>query len=331
MLVVCLLLGLAPPARAAPERALVPAGAAEGRPWAENVPEERQRLALGLFEEGNALFAASEYVAALVKYREALASWDHPAIRYNAAVALIMLDQPMAAHENLELALRHGAAPFAAEAHQQALTYQKLLRGQLAHVVVTCGEAGAEVTLDGSALFVGPGRAERWLMPGAHQLVARKAGFVPATRSLSLLPGKPVVERLTLEEPRAMPLKLARRWDVWKPWAVVGAGAVVALVGVPFLALAKRDFEAFDAAVVAAGCSSSTGCNESQLPSPDDRARIERNVAWSLFGVGAAVAATGAVLLILNQPRSVPSEPAAHAWLLPDIRPGRVGFSLVLR
>src|SRR5204862_5516188 len=78
------------------------------RPWASGVSQDAQKQALVLFDEGNRLFENSEHAAALAKYREALKIWDHPAIRYNAAVALINLDQPLAAHDNLELALRYG-------------------------------------------------------------------------------------------------------------------------------------------------------------------------------------------------------------------------------
>src|SRR6185295_15375657 len=91
------------------------------RPWADKVAEGAQKQALALFEEGNKLFETSQHAAALAKYREALKFWDHPAIRYNTAVALINLDQPLAANENLDLALRYGEAPFSPETHQQAL------------------------------------------------------------------------------------------------------------------------------------------------------------------------------------------------------------------
>ena len=64
------------------------------RPWAANVAEDAQKQAMQLFEEGNKLFEDSQHAAALAKYREALKVWDHPAIRYNAAVALINLDRP---------------------------------------------------------------------------------------------------------------------------------------------------------------------------------------------------------------------------------------------
>jgi len=169
-------------------------GGAVSRPWAEGVPQDQQDQALGLFKEGNQLFEGSQHAAALAKYREALKLWEHPAIRYNTAVALINLDQPLAAFEDLERALRYGDAPLGADTYQQALTYRKLLLGQLAELDVSCVEAGAEITLDGQLLFVGPGEAMRRLLPGSHQLVARKPGFLTETRSLVLLPGKPSQE-----------------------------------------------------------------------------------------------------------------------------------------
>ena len=114
-----------PPAAAAP-LSVPDSPAKPERPWADNVAEDAQKQAMQLFEEGNKLFEDSQHAAALAKYREALKVWDHPAIRYNAAVALINLDQPLVAYENLELALKYGEAPLAPETYLQALTYRKL-------------------------------------------------------------------------------------------------------------------------------------------------------------------------------------------------------------
>src|SRR6476620_10100923 len=139
MTIVGVLLGamaLPAAARAAQDQG---AGAAS-RPWAEGVPQEQQDQALGLFKEGNQLFEASQHAAALARYREALKIWEHPAIRYNAAVVLINLDQPLAAFDDLERALRYGVAPLGADTYQQALTYRKLLLGQLAELEVSCNE-----------------------------------------------------------------------------------------------------------------------------------------------------------------------------------------------
>ena len=50
-------------------------------------------------------------------------------------------------------------------------------------------------------------------MPGAHQLVARKAGFLTETRSVTLLAGRPDVEKLALQEIRSLPARTVRRWS----------------------------------------------------------------------------------------------------------------------
>jgi hypothetical protein len=306
------------------------------RPWAEGVPEDRQKVALQLYQEGNTLFEESQPAAALTKYREALSAWDHPAIRHNVAAALILLDQPVAAYESLQLALRYGDAPFAADAYQQALTYQKLLRGQLAHLDVACAEPGADVTLDGKALFRGPGRADRWLLPGAHQLVAGKPGFLPEMRSLTLVAGKATSERLAPREIRPVALETRRRWAPWKPWVVVGAGALVALAATPFMLAARRDFETFDAAAAdPQKCPASTGCDESSLPpealEAERRGQRENAIALTMFSVGAAAALTGAVLMVLNQPRAILPEGAARVSLAPVVGRDAVGLSLSLR
>jgi hypothetical protein len=299
------------------------------RPWAKDVSEDAQKQALVLFEEGNKRFENSEHAAALAKYREALKIWDHPAIRYNAAVALINLDQPLVANDNLELALRYGEAPFNPETYQQALTYRKLLRGQLAELKVTCSESGTDVALDGTTLFVAPGEAARWLLPGAHQLVGRKTGYLTATRSLSLLPGKPTVESLSLQEIGTLPTKTVQRWPTWKPWAVLGGGVLVALAGVPLMLDVKSNLVAYDDGIKR---SCAGGCLPGMIPQAvsdaRDRARTENVVAISLFAVGGAALASGVAMLVLNQPRVVPVEDRPHTAVVPLAGRGTIGLSI---
>jgi len=321
-----------PSDRAAPNSpAIGQAPAALDRPWADKVSETAQKQALALFEEGNKLFETSEHAAALAKYREAMKIWDHPAIRYNAAVALINLDQPLAANENLDLALRHGAAPFSLETYQQALTYRKLLRAQLAQVTVTCAEPGAEITMDGAALFVAPGDSSRWLLPGTHQIVARKAGRLTETRDIALVAGTPATERISMKELAVPRMKTVHRWSVWKPWAVLGAGVVVGLAGVPLMLQAKSDINAYDAAVTQ---TCPMGCVTSTIPQSAsaslDRGHRENIVAVSLFCVGGAALAGGVAMLVLN-PRLVPTEDASHVAVAPVIGSGTLGFSIALR
>lgn len=314
----CLILLLAAPLRAEPER-----------PWAAGVSAADQQSALALFEAGNVLFTESQYAAALVRYRDALKLWDHPAIRYNAAVSLINLDQPLGALEHLEAALTHGEAPLGPENHRQALLYKKLLVAQVAELEVTCTEPNAEVMLDGETLFRAPGRASRRLLPGAHQLIARKSGFLTETRALDLPAGRLTRAEMKLQALSALPMRTVRRWPGWQPWAVLGGGALVGLAGAPFLASASSNFQTFDDEV-ARQCP--TGCSEAELPpsarDARDRAEFQNGVAVTLFAVGGAGVVTGVVLLVLNQPRLEPErkQPAKLSFE-PVVSPGFSGVS----
>ncbi len=299
------------------------------RPWARGVSAPDQELALGLFRDANVLFEQSQYSQALGRYREALKTWDHPAIRFNTAVALINLDQPLEAFENLEAALRFGDAPFDGDTFKQAQLYRKLLGGQVAEIEVVCAEPGAEVLLDGERLFIGPGSNRRRLKPGPHQLVARKDGFLTETAVLQLESGVLHRQDVTLARPSAAQLKLVRRFPVWVPWSVLGAGVVIAVIGAPLMASAQASFNTFDSDL-ARLCPE--GCAQSTLPRTilDVRSagRVENGFAIGMFAVGGAMVATGVVLLSLNGLRSE-SEPTFA--LVPVLGPGLFGFNGTLR
>ena len=66
---------------------------------------------------------------ALAKYEDAVAVWDHPAIRFNMVRALIALDRPLEAYENLEKALAYGKDPLEDQVYSEAQNYQRLLEG----------------------------------------------------------------------------------------------------------------------------------------------------------------------------------------------------------
>lgn len=299
--------------------------AEQPRPWANGVTQANQDSALALYREGNSFFEQSNHAQALAKYREALARWDHPAIRFNTAVALINLDQPLEAFEHLEAALRFGEAPFGSETYKQALLYRKLLSGQVAELEVTCDEPGAELTLDGEVLFTAPGKALRRLRPGAHQLVSKKAGFETLASAVQLAAGETRHEVVTLQRTVVAEVKLVRRFPLWLPWTVMGAGAVVALVGVPVMASAESSYERYDQDLSRV-CPS--GCPLASLPGSvldlKQSAAAQNGAAIGLFSVGGAAVVTGVVLAVLNQPR--PETPSAvTAQIVPFIGPAASG------
>src|SRR5262245_59664312 len=159
---------------AADEREASPKG---DKPWAAGVPAELQSKALLLYQQGNALFEQAKYLDALEAYQVALRSWDHPSIRYNAAVCLINLGRTVEAYDNLMAALRFGGEPLSSELQHQAQTYEAMLSAQLATLEVQCKEPAAKVSLDGSPLLECPGSKTRKVAPGHHELVAQKPGY----------------------------------------------------------------------------------------------------------------------------------------------------------
>src|SRR5207344_2845737 len=143
-----------------------------------------QAAARALHAAGNQEFVQGHYVQALAKYREAIGRWEHPAIRFNIAVCLINLDQPVEAMDNLERSLVYGSAALGLELYAQALAHRKRLEGQLSRLTLDCPEPDEEVRLDGKLVYRGPGVVDLFVLPGEHQVIATKAGFLPASRSI---------------------------------------------------------------------------------------------------------------------------------------------------
>ena len=281
---------------------------ADDKPWAAGVAPAEQEAALALYRAGNAEFEESHYPQALAKYREAIKHWDHPAIRFNMAVSLVNLDQPLEAYEDLEAAMKFGDAPLGADGYAQAVTYKKLLDGQLTHLRVTCDVPDADVTLDGKSLLHGTGEATRLLMPGEHQVVASKPGFVTETSTLVLVPGKELVHpvKLVKLEPRT---HYERRWDSSRPWIVLGAGAGLALVGGVFELQSRNEYQTYEQLL---GAQCGRGCGPNAVAPLDpttaahkSTAHTENIVGVSLLAVGGAVAITGLIGVYLNQPHAV--------------------------
>lgn len=279
--------------------------AAEARPWAQGVSEAEQSIALELFNAGNQEFAESRFAQALGKYREAIGHWDHPAIRFNISVVLINLDQPVEARENLARTLVYGAAPLRAGAYAQAQTYQKLLDAQLGHARITCHEPGVTVTLDGKLLFARPGSVELFLLPGEHQVVATKPGFITASKMLVLVAGKLIAYDMPAIEAQPVPRNV-RRWAPWKPWVVVGGGGAIGVAGMVVYALAGKQFAAHDRLVAATckgGCTADVLAMYPEIPRLKSRAETEQIVAFSLLSAAGAVVVAGLVGVVMNQSR----------------------------
>lgn len=287
--------------------------AARAQPWAQGVSEPRKAAAQKLLEQGNALFLAQDYKAALTKYEEAIASWDHPAIRFNVVRCMIQLDRPVEASENLVAALKYGADALDDKVYQEALLYRKLLAKQVAEIEIHCSHVGAKVTLDGGALMTCPGTEKRRVTPGKHGIVASKDGYLPQQIELVVVGGNQ--ERANIELiPLAKAARIEHRWSRWIPWVVVAGGVAVGGAGAMLEVVAKNALDDYDRDI-ARECPN--GCTDEVLQQNGWTRNKQSALRLDTYGVavmsvGVSTLVVGGVLLYMNRGRTVYERPATE-------------------
>jgi hypothetical protein len=304
------------------------------KPWAVGVSEEDQAEANRLFREANTLLKDSLFVESVTKYRAALEHWNHPAIHYNLALALMNLDQPINVFQSLEKAMIHGADALGQDKFEAAQRYQKLVEKQIAKVEISCDEAGVAVILDGKQVFTSPGSHTELVRIGEHTVVARKQGYVTQNETRMLGPGDQLKLDIKMYTPEDM-TRYRRKWPVWKPYAVVGGGAAVVVFGGIMHALAKSGFSDFDDGIRECG-----GCVPSDsLQSKRDGARTKQTIAIVSYVIGAAVLGAGGYLAYMNraQPYRVdlenqgPKGGAGRISVTPTVSPDGLGVQAGFR
>ena len=299
----------AKPATPAPAPAPPPAPAPD-TPWSAGVPQDVQDKANALYDEGNQLFAQQAHEAALEKYKQAIALWDHPLIRFNMAVTEIRLDRVLDASVDLEKALRYGAAPFKPELYQQALDYQALLKGRVGFVEASCDQRGAHVLLDGKPWFDCPGKQKLRVTAGEHAVVGTAEGFVTTSQKLVVSGGATATAALrfiSLEDAVVLHYPYRR----WIPWTGAGLGLTIGLAGAGTYLLAKNQMNQFEAdftAQCATGCEPGlTDPSHRPLRQERDGAVLDGKIGVTLMVVGGAGAIAGLVFAILDRPtKSLP-------------------------
>jgi hypothetical protein len=277
-------------------------------PWSDGVSPETQAKANALYDEGNQLFAQQAHAPAIEKYKAALALWDHPLIRFNLAVTEIRLDRVMEAADDLEKALRFGDKPFKPELYQQALDYQRLLKGRLGYVEATCDQVGAHLLLDGKPWFDCPGTKKERVPVGAHAIVGEKQGFLTASTKLVVEGGATATGKIALI-PLESAVKLEYPHRRWVPWTTAGVGLAVGLAGVGTYFLGKNQLDQFQADYAtqcANGCEPGlTAPQHRPLRDEQDSAELKGKIGISMMAVGGGVMITGVVLAIMNRPHRV--------------------------
>jgi len=313
--------------------------AASAQPWSQGVSEASKTEAKRLLEEGNTLYLAGDYQTAQLRYEAALESWDHPAIRFNLVRCLIQLGQSVPASENLQLALKFGKEPFDDTVYQEALSYQKLLEGQIGEVEVSCSQEGAVLKLDGETFIDKcPGSAKRRVKPGQHSVIATKEGFLTKEMPVIVIGGQPQNVAVKLV-PLDKAAKVVHRWPQWIPWVVFGSSLAVVGVGAFLEVDAQNQMSDYDNDV--ANFCGGGGCNL-ENPMTDDEKKTakflndERSAAGGRdklavggLTVGACWVGAGGGLLFMSRGQTVYEDPAKQQGPMVRMTPTRDGGGLV--
>lgn len=302
------------------------------RPWAQGVSPDDQRAALQLFTEGNALLKDSLFPKAAEKYREALKHWDHPAIHYNLALALLNLDQPIALYQALEKAMQYGPAPIDDDKYEKAQQLKTLTQKQIANTEYTLRVKGATLVFDGKEVFTGPGTWKELVPAGEHAVLARADGYVTTQFQAKILGGETdkrdiqmFTESQLLREKRLMP--------TWIPYSIGALGLAVG-GGAFFLhQKSKDDFTNYDKGVKDCAATDPTGgCTmpPAGLFDLKKSAENKQTIAIAGYAVAGAAVAAGVTLFVLNRPQLVrikPKESDEGVSVTPVVSPHLTGVA----
>ncbi|WP_437941067.1 tetratricopeptide repeat protein [Sorangium sp. So ce341] len=310
------------PARAEPQvSGLLPSPV---RPWHQGVSEERKHKAEQLFQEGRELHRSLMLGDAREKYEEALRYWEHPELRLYLGRVLMRIGLPLLAYENLEQALQWGAGSLSPPAEAEArAAMRELMQQELAVIQIRCDEPGAKVHLDGNPWFACPGVERRLVTPGEHVVTGNKAGFYLVVKPVVVLAGKRASGTIRLSEDATV---TERRWQAaWAPWAVVGAGAALGLLGG---GLVWRANVLHDDAQrqLQRDCGPSCPTNDGGAY---DQSLLENRVAIGSFIAGGAALIAGGVLVYMNTPRTYRTEDRGEikVELAPAVSASAAGLS----
>jgi len=294
------------------------------------------------FAQGNSDLNNGLFLQAVDRYYEALVHWDHPAIHYNLALALINLDRPLEVYDHLNKAMAFGPQPIDLDKYNHAKEYLRLVEGQLGDIEVSCNEPGARVAVDGKAVFTASGVYTAKVRIGIHSFLADKPGYIARSVSTFVGPGTAVRTELLLYTTQEL-TRYRRKWNrAWLPYGVIGAGALVGLVGGGVELWASSSFKNYDAAVARCSQGNTTpngngGCDASasNISRLRNSGNLKQTAGFVAYGVGGAAIAVGVVLAYVNRREvyqiSVDELTENQVSVTPMVAPGIAGALIQAR
>ena len=247
--------------------------------------------------------------------------------------------------------MKFGGAPLDEDQIDQVKRYMKLLYdAELSELVIEAKEEGAVVSLNGVELFTAPGRWQGLVRADKNTILATKPGFQPAQEQRVLPRGVKTEITLNLIAVESV-TKYKRAMATWKPWLVVGSGALGLIAGGIFSWQASDNFAAYDSAIEQCNAETATpilddtpgpgdtggkifGCNPSaSIKDKKSSGELFSTLATVSYIAGGATLATGIVLLYINRERPIQVEVpvVTPVSVVPIIGPDGAGVSATMR
>ena len=305
----------------------------ETRKWAVGVSEKDQDTAFALFKKGNEALDRNDYGDAEKLFMDAIGHWNHPAIHYNLALALVAKQgDRVRIYKAFKEATRFGEAPLERTQFKQAERFESFFAAQLATLELRCDEPGTKVMLDGQLILTGPGEFNDLVVAGEHVISATKTGYISINRTVRFKAEKTFLMELVMYT-LADRTRYERHFKQWIPWTVAGSGAgVLAIAGLlDYLSIQNR--LAYREKV---GEDCPNGCQPEYDQSLRHRANLQQKISYVSYGIGGLAAAAGAILIFVNQPRKIVEiddlndGSSKNVAIVPIIAPDRIGVSATL-
>lgn len=270
-----------------------------------------EQAARALFTEGNELFAAGDYVAALERFQTAYARTSNPKVLLNIGTTLKQLGRFAEAATVYESYLKNPKADPGRRKEVEAALGELL--GRIAILRLEGAPEGAKITIDGRAVSGGQVRVDR----GPHTVVADDGKGPPVTVQVEVAAKEERVVSLKRAEAPAAPAepkpasppatngdaRPARGGVPTISYVLIGGGVVAGAIGTYFLFDSKAKYDT--AADRSSACidrkANPAACEP--LDSANDAGDRSRLIGITTVAVGGAAAAAGILVAVLTPSR----------------------------
>ena len=287
-----------------------------------------EQAARALFTEGNELFAAGDYVAALERFQTAYARTSNPKVLLNIGTTLKQLGRFAEAATVYESYLKNPKAD--PGRRKEVETALGELLGRIAILRLEGAPEGAKITIDGRAVSGGQVRVDR----GPHTVVADDGKGPPVTvqvevvakeeRVVSLKRAEPAPAAAAEPKPAGVPAPTgeARPTRGGVPtisYVLIGGGVVAAAIGTGFLFDSKAKYDKADA--LRQDCEGKVCTTDAERRDANDQG--DRSKAIGIAGVAVGGAATAAGILV-----AVFAPAPGGTSFVPAVSPGFAGVTV---